>query len=138
MALTSTSIFDIVDPNKPFVLETNANGEAMGVVLMQGGCLVAFESKKLDCMYQNYLTYEQELLAIIHALKKWCHYLYGATFEVYTDHEILKWLSSGYLKKTSEKSDTPLFRFLTVKTHTNTHMHMKKKAFFWEKSYFRA
>ena len=34
------------------------------------------------------------MLAIIHALKKWRHYLYGATFEVQTDHEILKWLFS--------------------------------------------
>ena len=31
---------------------------------------------------------------IIHALKKWCHYLCGATFEVQIDHESLKWLSN--------------------------------------------
>ena len=31
---------------------------------------------------------------IIHALKKWHHYLYGATFEVWTNHESLNWLSS--------------------------------------------
>ena len=41
-------ILDIVDPNKPFVLEIDANGEAIGAVLMQGGCLVAFANKKLD------------------------------------------------------------------------------------------
>ena len=75
-------------------LETDANGEAIGAVLMQGGRLVAFESKKLDRMQRNYSAYERELLAIIHALKKWCHYLYGAMFDVQTDHESLKWLSS--------------------------------------------
>ena len=34
------------------------------------------------------------MLAITHALKKWRHYLYGATFEVRIDHESLKWLFS--------------------------------------------
>ena len=60
---------------------------------MQGGCPIAFESKKLDRTQWNYSAYERELFAIIHALKKWHHYLYGATFEVWTDHESLKWLS---------------------------------------------
>ena len=94
VALAVAPILDIVDPNELFVLETDASGEAIGAVLMQGGCLVAFESKKLDRTQRNYSAYERELLAIIHALKKWCHYLYGATFEVWMDHESLKWLSS--------------------------------------------
>ena len=71
VALAVAPILDIVDPNGPFVLETDASGDAIGAVLMQGGCLVAFESKKLDRAQQNYLAYERELLAIVHALKKW-------------------------------------------------------------------
>ena len=63
-------------------------------ILLQRGRPVAFESKKLDRAQRNYSAYERELLTIIHALKKWRHYLYGATFEVRTDHESLKWLSS--------------------------------------------
>lgn len=94
VALAVAPILDIVDPNEPFVLETDASGEAIGAVLMQGGRPVTFESKKLDRTQRNYSAYERELLAIIHALKKWRHYLYGATFEVRTDHESLKWLSS--------------------------------------------
>ena len=94
VALAVAPILDIVDPNEPFVLETDASEEAIGAVLMQGGRSVAFESKKLDRTQRNYSAYERELLAIIHALKKWRHYLYGATFEVRTDHESLKWLSN--------------------------------------------
>ncbi|MCO5558830.1 hypothetical protein L7F22_012418 [Adiantum nelumboides] len=94
VAIAAAPVLTIVDPNKPFVLETDASGEAMGAVLMQRGRPIAFESKKLDCAQQNYSAYERELLAIIHALKKWRHYLFGATFEVRTDHESLKWLSS--------------------------------------------
>ena len=88
--LVAVPILDIVDPNEPFVLEMDTSGGAIGAILIQGGCLVAFESKKLDCTQENYSTYEQELLAIIHALKKWHHHLYGATFEVWTDCESLK------------------------------------------------
>ena len=93
-ALAAAPVLDIVDPNEPFVLETDANGDAIGAVLMQGRRPIAFESKKLDCAQRNYSAYERELLAIVHALKKWRHYLYGATFEVRTDHESLKWLSN--------------------------------------------
>ena len=84
--LTTTPILDIPDPNKLFVLETDANGEAIGSVLTQGGHPISFESKKLDRMQRNYLVYKRELLAIIHALKKLCHYLYEVTFEVRMDH----------------------------------------------------
>ena len=90
VALVVAPILDIVDSNKPFVLKINANGEGIGAVLMQGGHLVAYENKKLDHTQWNYSAYEQVLLAIIRALKKWFHYLYGVTFEVWRDHESLK------------------------------------------------
>ena len=34
------------------------------------------------------------MYAIIHALKTWRHYLYGAQFKVYTDHHTLKYFSN--------------------------------------------
>ena len=33
-----------------------------------------------------------ELVAIIFALKAWCHYLYGKQFEVFSDHKSLKYI----------------------------------------------
>ena len=36
----------------------------------------------------------RELFAIVHALKTWRYYLYGATFEVLFDHESIKWFLS--------------------------------------------
>ena len=82
VALAATPILDIVYPNESFVLETNVSGEAIRAILMQGGHPVAVESKTLGRMQWNYLAYEQELLVIIQAFKKWCHYLYGTTSEV--------------------------------------------------------
>ena len=54
---------------------------------------MAFESKKLDPAQRNYSVYERELYAIVHALKKWRHYLYGAKLLIVFDHESIKWLN---------------------------------------------
>ena len=72
-------------------METDASAIAIGVILLWDGHPVAFESKKLNRAQQNYFAYERELFAIVHALKKWCHFLYGATFEVVFDNESIKW-----------------------------------------------
>ena len=41
---------------------------------------------------QNYPTHDLELAAVIFALKIWRCYLYGVRFEVFTDHQSLKYL----------------------------------------------
>ena len=60
VALAAALVLDIVNPNEPFVLETDASGDAIGAILMQGGCPTAFKSKKLNRAQQNYLAYERE------------------------------------------------------------------------------
>ncbi|XP_071933170.1 uncharacterized protein [Coffea arabica] len=42
--------------------------------------------------YTVYTDASKEGLAVVFALKKWRHYLYGVTFEVYTDHKSIKYL----------------------------------------------
>ncbi|MCO5604546.1 hypothetical protein L7F22_058713 [Adiantum nelumboides] len=93
IALASAPILAIVDPTKPFVVETDASDRAIGAVLLQDGRPIVFESKKLDTAQQNYSVYERKLYAIIHALMKWRHYLYGAQFEIVFDHESIKWFT---------------------------------------------
>ena len=80
----------IPDPSLPYVVETNVNDFAVGDALFQNDRPIAFESKKLDSAQRNYLVQEKELFAIIYALKKWRHYLYGSKFTVLTDHKSLQ------------------------------------------------
>ncbi|KAK8579198.1 hypothetical protein V6N12_069527 [Hibiscus sabdariffa] len=55
-------------------------------VLLQNGHPVAFESRKLNGTKSRYTTQEKELLALIHCLRAWRHYLLGMRFVVRIDN----------------------------------------------------
>ena len=55
---------------------------------------MAYESRKMNPAEQNYPTHERELLAVIHALRTWRHYLLGRKFTIVTDHHSLKFLQT--------------------------------------------
>ncbi|MCI17027.1 CCHC-type integrase, partial [Trifolium medium] len=59
---------------------------------MQDDRVVAYASRQLKAHEENYPTHDLELAGIIFALKIWRHYLYGAYFELYSDHKSLKYL----------------------------------------------
>uniref|UniRef100_A0A2N9F8N8 Reverse transcriptase n=1 Tax=Fagus sylvatica TaxID=28930 RepID=A0A2N9F8N8_FAGSY len=77
-----------------FVVFSDASCKGLGCVLMQNGKFVAYASRQLKTYEQNYPTQDLELAAVIFALKIWRHYLYGESFEIYTDHKSLKYLFS--------------------------------------------
>eukprot|EP00253_Pinus_taeda_P022079 PITA_22079 len=87
--LTSAPVLSIADPNKDYVVCTNASGEGVGGVLMQEGKVIAYESRKLKEHEQKYSAYDLELAAVIHAFKMWRHYLLGRKFLLLTDHHSL-------------------------------------------------
>eukprot|EP00253_Pinus_taeda_P033189 PITA_33189 len=87
--LTTAPILSIADPNKDYVVCTDASKEGMGGVLMQEGRVIAYESRKLKEHEQKYSAYDLELAAVIHALKMWRHYLLGRKFLLLTDHHSL-------------------------------------------------
>ena len=71
--LTTAPILSIADPNKDYVVCTDASKEGVGGVLMQEGKVIAYESRKLKEHEQRYSAYDLELVVVIHALKIWIH-----------------------------------------------------------------
>jgi hypothetical protein len=90
--LTSAPILRIADPTEDFIVCTNACNEGLGGVLSQNGVVICYESRKLKDHERNYATHDLELTTIVHALRKWRHYLMGKRFELRTDHNGLKYL----------------------------------------------
>jgi hypothetical protein len=90
--LTSAPILRIIDPDEDFIVCTDACNEGLGGVLSQNGFVICYESRKLKDHERNYATHDLELAAIVHALRKWRHYLMGKRFEIRTSHNGLKYL----------------------------------------------
>ena len=73
--LTSAPILRIANPNKYFIVCTDACNDGLGGLLTQEGHVIAYESRKLKIHENNYATYDLELFDVIHALKMWHHHL---------------------------------------------------------------
>ena len=98
-AVISAPCLAMPDSSREFVVHTDASGYATGAVLMQqfpeGMRPIAFLSRKMTRAERNYPVHEQELLAILNALKAWRHYLGGRRFTVLTDHQSLQYVESS-------------------------------------------
>jgi hypothetical protein len=90
--LVSAPILCLPDLEKEFQVYCDASRLGLGSVLMQGGKVVAYASRKLKKHETNYPTHDLELASVVHSLKTWRHYLMGKRCEVFTDHKSLKYI----------------------------------------------
>jgi len=82
--------------------------------------LVAFISKLLNAMEQNYKIHDKEMLVVIRCLKVWRHYLEGAKleFEIWMDHKNLQYfMTSQKLNHRQARWALYLLRFNFVLKH---------------------
>jgi hypothetical protein len=122
-SLIQPPVLATLDPGKPFVVHTDASDVAVGAVLMQkhdeGLRPLAYFSKKLGEREMNYPTHDKELLAIMHVLRVWKHYLLGVEFDLYTDCGALSVLS----KPRSELNKRQLRSLETLEEFHGMTMH---------------
>jgi hypothetical protein len=94
-ALTRTPTLSLPDFHRPFRVRMDASNFAIGGILFQlddSGVerTIAYTGRKMSSAELLYPVREQELLAIVHALKTWRPYLLDQPFIVETDHQTLE------------------------------------------------
>jgi len=90
--LTTTLVLAQLDNSKPYDVYCDASGTGLGCVLMQENRVIPYASRALQPHELNYPTHDLELVAVIHALKSWRHYLMGTHCNIYTEHKSLKYI----------------------------------------------
>lgn len=88
------------DVTKPYVVRCDASGSVIAAILSQEHdkgekLIIEVTSRCLNEHERNYSVTEVELLAVLHAIKKWRHYLLGSCVTVKTDHQALCCLNKG-------------------------------------------
>ena len=89
--LTAAPLLRLPDLQKTLEVNCDASGESLGAVLSQEGQPIAYESRRLHQQERSLGIYEKELLAVIHALDSWKHYLLGTPFIIRTDHQSIRY-----------------------------------------------
>jgi hypothetical protein len=97
--VTSAPVLILPQVDCPFCIEADGSGVTTGAVLSQVSPEddkwhpVAFLSKSLSEVEWNYEIHDLEMLAIIHTLEEWQHYLEGAQHpvEIWTNHKNLEY-----------------------------------------------
>ena len=88
--VTEAPVLVLPDESGEFDVYTDASHQGIGCVLMQHGRVIAYASRQLKPAELNYPTHDLEMAAVVHALKIWKHYLYGAQCRIFSDHKNLK------------------------------------------------
>jgi hypothetical protein len=111
LKLTTAPILAHPDFTEEYIVQTDASGYGVGVVLGQTqwvegkrrDVVIAYGSKHLTDTQARWSTLDKELYAIIYALEKFHTYLYGPKFTVYTDCQALVKIFKNPLKNETAK-----------------------------------
>ena len=90
--LTSAPVLAVHNPVGDFMVCIDTSLEGVGAVFMQEGEAITYESRKLKDHEVNYPTHDLELVAVVHALVHWRHFLLGHRFELHSNHRSLQYI----------------------------------------------
>jgi len=95
-ALCNAVTLAVPSPGQTVILDTDASDVSYGGILstyVDGvECPIAFMSRVFNSAQRNYCPIRRELLAVVAALQRFCHFLLGVYIILRTDHYSLKWL----------------------------------------------
>ncbi|PKU81321.1 RNA-directed DNA polymerase [Dendrobium catenatum] len=118
VALSSAPVLALPNFDKPFHVDTDASGIGIGAVLSQENWPVEFFSEKLCPSRQKWSVYEQELYAVVRALKQWEPYLLHQEFVLCSDHRTLQFINKQkHINRMHARWILFLQRFLFVLKH---------------------
>ena len=119
---TTTPVLAYADLTKPFKLHTDASVLGLGAVLYQlhesVEKVISYASRSLTQSETKYPVHKLEFLCLKWAITEQFHeYLYGNTFDVYTDNNPLTYVL------TTAKLDAMGHRWVTSLANYNFHLH---------------
>ena len=122
---TTAPILAYANFSKPFKLHTDAYGTGLGAVLYQTWedgteAVIAYASRSLNKAESHYPAHKLEFLALKWAVvMKFHEYLYGSTFDVYTNNNLLTYVL------TTAKLDAASHRWVTSLANYNFRLHYR-------------
>lgn len=91
--LLKVPILAYPDPTKKFIVDTDTSGFSIGAILLQAQegqeRVIAYGNKALMKEERCYCITRRELLAIVHFVRLYRHYLFRTKFLMRTDHGAL-------------------------------------------------
>lgn len=109
-AITTAPVLKFFDASKPTVIQCDSSSTGLGAVLLQDGLPCSYTSRALTDSETRYAQIEKELLAIVHAVEKFEHFIYGQKTTVHTDHRPLQTIFNKPISATTARLQRMLLR----------------------------
>ena len=121
--ITSPPVLAYYDVSRPLTLTCDASQSGLGCACLQDGNPIAFASRTMKDVEQNYAQIEKDFLTIVFACSKFHQYIYGKHICIETDHQPLVTI----LKEPLHKAPARLQKMLQLQRY-DFELYYKRRA----------